>query len=1077
MRKNLQRISVKFNKGQINLEQQGTDLMQEQLRKIQDGEVWLTEIYQRLAKDVKSSQDAIDNGKYVQEAMLSYMRQIKEWETSNPESNRLADALNHAGQFQRCVDDLRHTLYSELSTKCYLPIREFVKEDIQTAKKAKKRFDAVKSKYESAQNQLKSLKAAKNVPPTKLQLAEDELREAKLIHDTMSTETLGILFATNQTNEAKTLIRLCDYFTTYHQFFKMGYKWLDNLLPTIETYRNAARQEIEEIETARKRKATTSLGRSGIGLSNSGVELPDIKERVFGVPLVDVAARENRDIPLFLQNCFEYLSLHGNDTEGIFRISATKDEIETMKSKIDRGNFEIPDGTDPHVVSNIVKLYLRALPEPLFTFDLFTAFVKSNEINDLSGRIEELNRLFLVLPKSHQAVLHALVRLCSRFAKNEAVHKMGAQNLAVVFTPNILYNKEEGDAMLVVEAMASAKNLFTSIIENADSLFPGFVSNIFESATKGQLLDVIDEFEKNKDIVSLVDEDGQTLLHKAVLSGNIRLIDFLVKSGCDVNVKDSNGATPLSLSATKDNVVAIVNLLAKNGADLQSKDNENASIWDKLTSVNPNALSKLKELNVENNHTEEKEGSGSKIGERDSSLEKVPDIPLTPTGERREVLGLTSIVVSPPPGTPDSPNSVRLNLSSSSSSSPVAKPKVVHSTPKLTGPARVAVAMINIDEIAESTFQLVMSAVQEAIDANESTKITKNIRVLADSLKKLFLEVRGFANNFSEKDKKEIITTALLLQDKIKLLLNAIKLLASSSDAENKKGFEDSCKQFNEGVYKFYQACEAGTNDVVERKIQDVAESITHILHSTLSVDPEPLERAQNAANLNTNALVQLFSLKSFTLQQEQKHALHNISNVLQTNMQLLVSTSKEISQKPKESRSTDPLTKIARVVLLELKKVRELSATTPKVSDVVELDEYTISHNIISEALQKVKKIPDGEQNAKIFSSAGTIVSLITKLKTEETPVGIAAVNNDICAALLEISHAVTELSETHDEKIADEMRLYAEAMVHADVRLKIACSSKLLKTQVDAKTLYVYAVQELASIVNALLASISEL
>jgi len=81
-------------------------------------------------------------------------------------------------------------------------------------------------------------------------------------------------------------------------------------------------------------------------------------------------------------------------------------------------------------------------------------------INELSGRIEELNRLFLVLPKcmiyhsmsrvlhsegfsylAHQVVLRALVRLCSRFAKNEAVHKMGAQNLAVVFTPNVLYNK------------------------------------------------------------------------------------------------------------------------------------------------------------------------------------------------------------------------------------------------------------------------------------------------------------------------------------------------------------------------------------------------------------------------------------------------------------------------------------------------------------------------------------------------------------------------------------------------------------------------------------------------------------
>jgi len=51
----------------------------------------------------------------------------------------------------------------------------------------------------------------------------------------------------------------------------------------------------------------------------------------------------------------------------------------------------------------------------------------------------------------------------------------------------------------------------------------------------------------------------------------------------------------LLLSVPKDNVVAIVNLLAKNGADLQSKDNETATIWDKLSSANPNAIQKLKQ--------------------------------------------------------------------------------------------------------------------------------------------------------------------------------------------------------------------------------------------------------------------------------------------------------------------------------------------------------------------------------------------------------------------------------------------------------------------------------------------------
>lgn len=44
-------------------------------------------------------------------------------------------------------------------------------------------------------------------------------------------------------------------------------------------------------------------------------------------------------------------------------------------------------------------------------------------------------------------------------------------------------------------------------------------------------------------------EDGQTPLHKAAQSGNLRIAEFLVACGAKVGVAAVNGVTPLHLAA------------------------------------------------------------------------------------------------------------------------------------------------------------------------------------------------------------------------------------------------------------------------------------------------------------------------------------------------------------------------------------------------------------------------------------------------------------------------------------------------------------------------------------------------
>lgn len=65
--------------------------------------------------------------------------------------------------------------------------------------------------------------------------------------------------------------------------------------------------------------------------------------------------------------------------EGVFRISAMKSALVEAQEKIDAGHrIEFSDLTDPHIGPALFKQFLRELPEPLLTFELYPEFIKAN---------------------------------------------------------------------------------------------------------------------------------------------------------------------------------------------------------------------------------------------------------------------------------------------------------------------------------------------------------------------------------------------------------------------------------------------------------------------------------------------------------------------------------------------------------------------------------------------------------------------------------------------------------------------------------------------------------------------------
>lgn len=132
----------------------------------------------------------------------------------------------------------------------------------------------------------------------------------------------------------------------------------------------------------------------------------NVDSKVVGVPLVDLAARENVDIPKSIASIFDFLEKYGLETEGIFRISANAKDVLQSQVLLDIGRSHFASGEE-HTAAALLKSLLRSLPDPLLTTVLSPKWLAANSQ-------AEFKELYHQLPKSHQAVLKRLITLMKK---------------------------------------------------------------------------------------------------------------------------------------------------------------------------------------------------------------------------------------------------------------------------------------------------------------------------------------------------------------------------------------------------------------------------------------------------------------------------------------------------------------------------------------------------------------------------------------------------------------------------------------------------------------------------------------
>lgn len=83
-------------------------------------------------------------------------------------------------------------------------------------------------------------------------------------------------------------------------------------------------------------------------------------------------------MPQLVEKLINYIEMHGLYTEGIYRKSGSANKIKELRQGLDTdvGSVNLDD-YNIHVIASVLKQWLRELPSPLMTFELYEEFLRA----------------------------------------------------------------------------------------------------------------------------------------------------------------------------------------------------------------------------------------------------------------------------------------------------------------------------------------------------------------------------------------------------------------------------------------------------------------------------------------------------------------------------------------------------------------------------------------------------------------------------------------------------------------------------------------------------------------------------
>ncbi|MEQ2270611.1 Beta-chimaerin [Xenotaenia resolanae] len=203
---------------------------------------------------------------------------------------------------------------------------------------------------------------------------------------------------------------------------------------------------------------------------------PDLRriKKVYSCDLTTLVKAHNTTRPMVVDICIREIELRGMKSEGLYRVSGFSEHIEDVRLAFDRdgerADISASAYADINIIAGALKLYLRDLPIPVITFDLYSKFIQAAKLPNAESRLEAIHEGLLQLPPAHYETLRYLMAHLKRVTTLEKYNLMNAENLGIVFGPTLMQPPEQ-NALTTLNDMRQQKLVVQLMIEHEDVLF------------------------------------------------------------------------------------------------------------------------------------------------------------------------------------------------------------------------------------------------------------------------------------------------------------------------------------------------------------------------------------------------------------------------------------------------------------------------------------------------------------------------------------------------------------------------------------------------------------------------------
>nr|XP_046237946.1 rho GTPase-activating protein 6-like isoform X2 [Scatophagus argus] len=175
-----------------------------------------------------------------------------------------------------------------------------------------------------------------------------------------------------------------------------------------------------------------------------------------------------RQVPRVVDSCCQHIEKYGLQTVGIFRVGSSKKRVRQLREEFDRGiDVQLDEEHSIHDVAALLKEFLRDMPDPLLTKELYTAFINTTLL-DPDEQHNATQLLVYLLPACNSDTLHRLLEFLSTVTDHAhdrqdkdgqeiTGNKMTSLNLATIFGPNLLHKQKSSDKEFSVQSSARAE--------------------------------------------------------------------------------------------------------------------------------------------------------------------------------------------------------------------------------------------------------------------------------------------------------------------------------------------------------------------------------------------------------------------------------------------------------------------------------------------------------------------------------------------------------------------------------------------------------------------------------------------